>query len=136
MNLITQPPGSSLCGQACVAMIAGISLEESIKIFGHSHSSKTKQIIKALKSLGIYPSERLKRFSQLKRWPQRAIIREIYKVPGRKQGSFRINGHFVLLWDGYIYDPDPHKNTVMTHFDFSDLRFCLTLTAIFATMYA
>jgi hypothetical protein len=31
---IQQPEGSSLCGQTCVAMIAGITLEESIGAFG------------------------------------------------------------------------------------------------------
>ena len=53
INLIKQPEGSNLCGQACVAMIAGISLEESIKLFKSRGKTRTKQLYYALKERGI-----------------------------------------------------------------------------------
>ena len=103
IELILQPPGSSLCGQACVAMAAGISLEESIKVFGHKHTTRTIEISRALNAVGIQcPSRRLKRLTDRPQWITRAIIKEIYG-PIRKRKS-----HWVLLWDGHIYDPDPH----------------------------
>ena len=103
MNLIFQPPGSSLCGQCCVAMAAGISLEESIKVFGHRHATRTKEVAQALNALGIQcPSQRLKPLTDRDSWPTRAIIKEIYG-PTRKRKS-----HWILLWDGKVYDPDPH----------------------------
>jgi hypothetical protein len=49
-----QPPGSSLCGQTCVAMIAGITLEESIEAFrGKKGGTRTKEVVAALRKLGI-----------------------------------------------------------------------------------
>lgn len=53
MRYVRQPEGSSLCGQACVAMLAGISLEESIAIFGSRGSTTTKQVVAVLDKLGI-----------------------------------------------------------------------------------
>jgi hypothetical protein len=103
IELILQPPGSSLCGQACVAMAVGISLEESVKVFGHRHTTRTKEVARVLNALGIQcPSRRLKRLTDRTQWPTRAIIKEIYG-PIRKRKSY-----WVLLWDGHIYDPDPH----------------------------
>jgi len=107
IKLILQPPSSSLCGQACVAMAAGITLEESIRVFGHKHKTKTKELIRVLRSRHIFTGDKLKRFPQYTAWsfslnPHRAIIKEIYG-PIRKRKS-----HWILLWDGHIYDPDPH----------------------------
>jgi len=103
MDLIIQPKGSSLCGQAVVAMAAGISLEESIRIFGHRHATRTKEVARVLNTLGIQcPSRRLKPLTDRDPRPTRAIIKEIYG-PTRKRKS-----HWVLLWDGKVYDPDPH----------------------------
>lgn len=55
MMHVKQPADSSLCGQCCVAMIAGISLEEAIKVVGHQKKSGTwtKELKSALESLGI-----------------------------------------------------------------------------------
>jgi hypothetical protein len=51
---IFQPPGSSLCGQTCVAMIAGVSLKESIDVFsGKRGGTRTKDVVAALRKLGI-----------------------------------------------------------------------------------
>jgi hypothetical protein len=49
-----QPLDSSLCGQTCVAMIAGISLEESIAAFGGTRgATRTKHLAEALQKLGV-----------------------------------------------------------------------------------
>ena len=53
MKLIKQPEGSSLCGQACVAMLAGVSLEKSVSVFGKRGGTTTKEVIAALKKLGV-----------------------------------------------------------------------------------
>ena len=53
INLIKQPEGSSLCGQACVAMIAGTSLDESIELFKSKGKTRTKQLHHALQKKGI-----------------------------------------------------------------------------------
>jgi hypothetical protein len=68
MNLIIQLPGFSLCGQACVAMACGISLEESLRIFGHRHATKTAELIRAIRSQSFRGIDchwqRLKRFKK------------------------------------------------------------------------
>lgn len=53
MNLILQPEGSYLCGQTCVAMIAGVTLEKSIAIFGKRSGTSTKDVVRALRALGV-----------------------------------------------------------------------------------
>lgn len=53
MNVIFQPPGSKLCGHACVAMVAGVNLERAIEVITHEKSTKTKEIIWALRVLGV-----------------------------------------------------------------------------------
>lgn len=59
MNLVLQPEGSWLCGQACVAMVAGITLEQSIFTFGKRSGTSTKDVVNALKKLGIKCGEKL-----------------------------------------------------------------------------
>jgi hypothetical protein len=57
---IYQPPGSSLCGQTCVAMLAGISLEESISAFnGKRGGTLTRDVVDAFRKLGIHCGDKL-----------------------------------------------------------------------------
>lgn len=59
MIFMLQPKNSCLCGQTCVAMIAEISLEESIFVFGKRSGTTTKNVINALRKLGISCGDRL-----------------------------------------------------------------------------
>lgn len=47
MKLVKQNSPTT-CGQACVAMVLGITLEESIGMFGHSNTTSDFEILKAL----------------------------------------------------------------------------------------
>jgi len=58
---IKQPEGSYLCGQIAVAVIAGISLEEAIKVVEKKGCTSTKRLVKSLKALGFECPSRLKR---------------------------------------------------------------------------
>jgi len=49
MELVRQPFASNQCGQACVATICGITLEESLMIFRCKGQTRTKQVIAALR---------------------------------------------------------------------------------------
>lgn len=54
INRMFQPEGSSLCGQTCVAMIASVSLEESIEAFGGKRGgTRTRDVVAALRKLGV-----------------------------------------------------------------------------------
>ncbi len=53
MKLINQPEPSNSCGQACVAMVANITLDESIKLFKSKGCTGTKQVAEVLNKLGF-----------------------------------------------------------------------------------
>jgi hypothetical protein len=96
MQLIRQPAGSSLCGQCCVAMAAGISLEMVRAIFGHARGTGTVEVRRALRILGVQCASRLTYSSAL---PQYGIVKL-----RRPRGSR--HWHWVLMWDGVMYDPE------------------------------
>ena len=101
MKIIRQPKNSSFCGQACVAMIADISLDGSIKLFGTKGVTTTKQVALVLQNLGFKCENRLKRITKFFKLPIEKIFlfRLIWK---NKKGS-----HWVI-WNGdeqRWYDP-------------------------------
>jgi hypothetical protein len=53
MKLVRQPHGSNLCGQACIATICNITLEESIMLVRTSGKTKTKHLKRALHAMSI-----------------------------------------------------------------------------------
>lgn len=44
MNLIRQPVGTNLCGQACVATVCNITLDEAIVLVQTRGGTKTKHL--------------------------------------------------------------------------------------------
>lgn len=53
LKLVRQPKDSNLCGQACVATILGITLDESIELFGTRGRTTWKKVIGVLRSRGV-----------------------------------------------------------------------------------
>ncbi len=101
VSLVRQPEGSSLCGQACVAMAAGVSLDRAIKMVGHSKGGGTHtwEIVKALRKLGLRCSDRCRRISRNRpEYPPKAIL--VVRKNGR--GLY----HWVYCEDGVVYDPE------------------------------
>lgn len=98
MELIRQPKNSYLCGQSSIATIAGITLEESIKVYGHNKSTNMPQHKKALESLGFSTGKLIK-----------ADNRKSYNLPHlsivRLEKIGRNMGHLVVHCDGKFYDP-------------------------------
>ncbi len=101
ISLILQPQGSALCGQCCVAMAAGVPLEAAIAAVGHAkpRGTKTRELVAALRKLGVPAAERLKRTRKDLPVPPcpRAILRTERTVARR--------WHWLLHWDGLTYDP-------------------------------
>jgi hypothetical protein len=107
---IQQPEGSSLCGQTCVAMIAGITLEESIEAFGGKRgATRTTDLVNALRKLGINcgdpPLVRIK--GQL--YPDTCIVKLHF--------NDRKNTHWTVWHKGKFYDPEAH---LMVHLELLD----------------
>ena len=97
MKLIAQPIASDLCGQCCVAMAAGVSVRRAREIIGHDGGTETREVVRALRSLGVSCADRLVRISRNRpNLPTRAI------VTIQEQGK---RAHWMLTWDGTMYDP-------------------------------
>jgi hypothetical protein len=96
-----QPEESNLCGQTCVAMIAGVSVEEAVRIFGTKGKTRTKQVADALRSLGLECSDKLTRVPQ----------QDDYKLPQTCIVKLKIDWHpkqhthWTLWHKDRFYDP-------------------------------
>lgn len=100
-SLVRQPQGSSLCGQCCVAMAAGVSLDRAVEVVGHARSrgTYTREIRDALRVLGVGCADRCRRVNRdLCNLPRRGIV--TIHTKGRRLG------HWMLLWDGEMFDPE------------------------------
>lgn len=104
---IQQPLGKNQCGQVAVAVIAGISLEESIKVVGKKGCTKTKDLVAALRKLGFKCPDRCKRVTHLTS-PISLAIAQVHSHPRRRSGW-----HWVVLdgdkiWDGMCGNRSGH----------------------------
>lgn len=93
---IRQPRGSSLCGQACVAMLMGCALSTAQRLVGRDGATKTKHLAAPLRRAGFKLADRLTpwRHGPL---PPTAILRIKFR-------DKRI-GHWVLFRRNTIFDP-------------------------------
>lgn len=90
IQMVKQPKGSTICGQCCVAMITGKALDEVIKVFGHSHATRTKELHKVLKHFGYTSNSKLIRFTNFSGLPDLGIVKITYDW--RKH-----NGHWAVI---------------------------------------
>ena len=105
-------PHDGLCGQSCVAMLAGISLEETINIMHCSEWQATiAKIIGALNYFGFEHSEEIiyTLGNPDVKLPKCAVILE-------KMGRF---SHYLVTFDGKYYDPNLG---VMEHYDLTKVK--------------
>ncbi len=104
MKLVLQPEKSGMCGQACVAMAAGVSLKRAIEAVGHSRSTSTDDVVFGLRSFGVMCADKLVRISRKKPMPSpRAMI--VIHRPAVEHERRKPKWHWILSWDGTIYDP-------------------------------
>lgn len=86
-------------------MAAGVSLKKATEAVGHGRygGTKTSEIIKALRSLGLECGDRCERISRKRpNLPRRGIVvLHRPKEPGKRKARW----HWMLTWDGTIYDP-------------------------------
>lgn len=95
---IQQPQNSSLCGQSCVAMYCGVTLEESVKAFASKGGTRTRQVISVIQSFGVdmdyKPLQLIKKDSTL---PETCIIKIVWE--GKKRS------HWILKKGNVVHDP-------------------------------
>lgn len=97
MELIMQPSFST-CGQACIAMIVGKSVEEVIKDMKTDAPTSIGQLIEILDFYGIRHAEKNKRISKKNPIPYKFSILTVHTNAGYT--------HWVLLCDNKYYDPE------------------------------
>jgi hypothetical protein len=96
---IKQPEGKNQCGQVAIAVIAGISLENAIEIVGKKGCTKTKELIKALHSLGFKCSNRCRKM------PRPILgIAQVHVRYSKKDKIWSTNWHWVVVDNDKIFD--------------------------------
>ncbi|MDO7888276.1 hypothetical protein [Hymenobacter cheonanensis] len=95
MKLITQPEGSTVCGQCCVAMIVGVSLNSCLTVFCHDWATSPKVLRWALKYYHYTPARRLLKIKLPALLPDLCILKLTY--------PFQQMGHWVVYNAGQIY---------------------------------
>jgi hypothetical protein len=101
-----QPDQTGLCGQTVVAMAAGISIDEAVVAVGVSSimdegGTYATDLIRGLRKLGV-------KVGVTRTYPRRPSRRKLRILPKRAILSIADGtrwGHWVLYWDGFVYDP-------------------------------
>jgi len=98
-HLVYQPQGSNLCGQACIATVLGITLDEACDLVGKRGYTSTRHIREALAKRGFNLGDRM----SSPRWrkkPRKGLYLARVKWVARK------HTHWVLCMpDGRVFDP-------------------------------
>jgi len=85
-------------------MILGIKLAEAIKLVGHTRGTRTAELTRVLNRNGCKCANKLTRIEKDKGYPKRSLLKmNFYDDDNKKIGT----GHWVICWDGKVYDPDP-----------------------------
>lgn len=102
MQLIRQPDGESLCGQACVAMAAHTTLAAAIRAVGHrrQRGTHTWELVAALAVLGVSCAPRLQRAKHVAGIP---VLPPCAIIAIRRDGS-KHRWHW-MIWCGVVLDP-------------------------------
>lgn len=97
MKLVMQPT-TETCGQACIAMITGKSIEEVIKDMRTSGPTSIGQLIEILDHYGVKHAEKNTRISKKNPAPYPYSILTVHTNVGYT--------HWALLFGGKYYDPE------------------------------
>lgn len=94
MRFIKQNPDTRNCGQIAVAMLTNRTVEEIQTIVGHSHGTKTRELISALRGLGYGTADRCHRY-----------IRQFTPFGlAQVHSNQRPGWHWVAVGAGYVWD--------------------------------
>lgn len=120
IKLLKQPYNSQVCGQTSLAMILGITAEQSIQLFGHNKSTTSIMVKNVLDRLGVrygelYVVNNRKKNLEL---PDYCMVRLV------KSGNR--TGHAVAHIKGKFYDPMGHifddKDDMLVYYKASNPR--------------
>lgn len=89
-------PTEYLCGQACVAMLAGVSVEDVVAVMENDKGTGKKDIEKALNHYGISQAKTMTKADNNTVLPKVCILKVLLPK----------YGHWILYYDGKYYDPE------------------------------
>lgn len=89
-------PTEYLCGQACVAMIANVSVDEVIRVMDNDKASGKKDIERALAYYGIAQAKTMTKADNSTPLPPVCILKVL--LPRYS--------HWILYYHGKYYDPE------------------------------
>jgi hypothetical protein len=95
---VVQPPDSKLCGQACVAMVLGCSLDDAWHLMPWHRATHTRDLVAALERNAADTRMRTVRAGTVV--PEPAIVRIFERSRGRSAV-----GHLVLFCADKVHDP-------------------------------
>lgn len=89
-----QPDDTKLCGQVCLAVILGITLQEAITLVGHERGTQTKELTRHFNHGGT------------RRWLSKGEVPD-YALCISRPGHLKPTGnwHWVLFKDYKVLDP-------------------------------
>lgn len=94
------------CGQTCLAMVTGVSVEEVERTLGKTGSTRTADLVRWLRKQGWECEDRLQKVGlpeQIGIKPLWAIAKVAQRAP---DGRLKPNWHWVVLWEGQWFDPE------------------------------
>lgn len=95
IHYIKQPTNEQ-CGQACVAMLAGVTVEEVVAVMNNGGGTGKKDIERALNHYGIRQAKTMTKADNTTVLPRVCILKVLLPK----------YGHWVLYYDGKYYDPE------------------------------
>lgn len=91
-----EQPTAYLCGQACVAMLADVSVDEVIEVMQNDKGTGKKEIERALNHYGIRQAKTMTKADNNSVFPKVCILKVLLPK----------YGHWILYYDGKYYDPE------------------------------
>lgn len=111
MKLIKQK-NSTTCGQSCVAMILGITLNEAIHLIGHDGVTNDFEITTAL---GI--DDVLDNIFKLGKPPKHGLFLQKHRNPAKKHQE-----HWTVLKNGVLFDPACIGNDIWPVYKYLEIK--------------
>ncbi len=112
-----QQPTEYLCGQACVAMIANVSVDDVIRVMNNDKATGKKDIERALEHYGIRQARTMTKADNNTPLPPICILKVL--LPRYS--------HWILYYHGKYYDPE---------FGLSDELYCKAKIQSYLELFA
>lgn len=94
---IAQVPRTECCGQACIAMILGVTLRDAVMLVGHADGTSTQELAEVLQWFDVSCGDRLSRAFK-RGFPADCLVRV-------STHRFSRASHWIVRLRGIWFDP-------------------------------